>query len=84
VIPHECEKPTFIVANLIGVTTTVTMTSAEPLVPSDVAVIVADPFDIGVTTPEDATLATPTWDDDQANVFPESVSPLAPRALAVN
>jgi len=55
-----------------------TMTSAVPLLASEVAVIVVDPFDTGVTRPKASTVAILPLDDDHVNVFPEIVSLLAP------
>jgi hypothetical protein len=84
VIPHVWVAPTLIVANLMGMAMALTNTSAVPLLPPEVAVIVADPFVRGVTTPDGLTVATVTLDDDQTNGWPGIVSPLALWALAVN
>ena len=61
-----------------------TITSAVPLVPSEVAVIVAEPLDTGDTRPEALTVTTLSMDDDHTNAFPGIGSPLASCALAVN
>ena len=54
-----------------------TVTAAVPLTPSVVAVMVADPLVTAVTKPEELTVATIWPDEDQVNVLPESVFPLA-------
>jgi hypothetical protein len=84
VIPHEWAAPALIVANSMGLAKALTITSAVPLSPPEVAVIVVDPFAIGVTRPKNPTLATSKLDDDHAKSCPATVSPLASCALAVN
>jgi hypothetical protein len=65
-----------------GVTATATGTwltvrEAEPERPAVVAVIVAEPLPTAVTRPDELTVAMLASEDDQVNVLPESVSPLA-------
>ncbi|HWG35123.1 MAG TPA: hypothetical protein VN650_13210 [Gemmatimonadaceae bacterium] len=59
-------------------------TVADPLRPSETPVIVADPAEMPVTTPDEgSTLATRAFDDCQATVRPVSTLPLASSAIAV-
>ncbi|HWG35415.1 MAG TPA: hypothetical protein VN650_14695, partial [Gemmatimonadaceae bacterium] len=62
----------------------VTVIVAEPLLPSTTLVMVAEPVDTPVTTPEEAsTLATKAFDDCHETVRPVRTPPVASRATAV-
>jgi hypothetical protein len=50
---------------------------AVPLIPSDVAVMVADPLAKAVTRPDELTVATLSLDYDQLNVLPEDPARVA-------
>jgi len=61
-----------------------TVTAADPVTPSAVAVMVADPLATAVTRPLALTVATPGEEDDQENVLPEMTAPDADVAVAVS
>ena len=73
-----------------GVTSTVatgtgfTVMLAVPLTPSEVAVMVAEPGAMAVTTPDEETVATPVLLELQVTVRPVRVFPLASRVVAVS
>jgi hypothetical protein len=60
----------------------VTVTAAEPWIPSLVAVMVALPAATPVTTPFADTVAAPVFEELQLTVRPVSVAPLASRVVA--
>jgi hypothetical protein len=60
------------------------MIAAEPVAPPVVAVIVAGPLPLAVTTPDEFTVAHAWSEDDHVKVLPEIACPLASRAVAVN
>jgi hypothetical protein len=62
----------------------VTVTVALPLLPSLVAVIVAEPAATPVTTPVAETVATPVLLDDQVTVRSSRVTPFASFTVATN
>src|SRR6185437_1223212 len=62
----------------------VTVIVADPVRPSDAPLIVADPGETPVTTPDDgSTLATDVFDDCHATTRPVNTLPVASRATAV-
>jgi len=73
-----------------GVTTTVltgigvTVTLVEPLFPSLVAVIDADPGATAVNNPDGDTVATPEADVVQTTVRPKTLFPAASDVLAIS
>ena len=64
--------------------TGVTVTLAVPLLPSLVAVIVAEPAAIPVTTPLDDTVAIPVLELDHVTARPVRTLLFASRAVAVS
>ena len=73
----------------VGETVTVnvsvpTVTDADPLAEPEVAVIEADPVATPVTNPEDETVATPVFVDDQVTVGLEITVPPASLTVAAS
>jgi hypothetical protein len=60
-----------------------TVTAADPLFPSLVAVMLADPVATPVSTPTVLTVATAVLSEDQAMVLPVTMLPLASLVVAV-
>ena len=67
-----------------GTTTAATVIEAVPLLPSLVAVIVAEPAAIPVTTPVEETVAIPVLELDHVTVRSVTTLPFATRVVAVN
>ena len=65
------------------VTAAVTVSAAEPVLPSLVATIVAEPAATAVTSPEAETLATAVFEEVHAMVCPLRTLPDASRSVAV-
>jgi hypothetical protein len=76
--------PGVTLTEVTGTTTAVTEMVAVPLLPSLVAVIVADPAAAAVTRPLDETLATPALEVVHEIGRPIRVAPLASRRVAVS
>src|SRR3954468_22572421 len=66
----------------LSVTAAVAVIEAEPLLPSLVAVMVADPPATAVTSPLADTFATPTLEELHVTVLPVSVLPAASFSVA--
>ena len=87
----DCDCPTVIEVDAAESVTVATgrgagapMTSvAEPVWPSLVATIVADPAPIVVTSPDDDTVASSGAALDHATLRPDSTLPAASRSVAV-
>ena len=60
----------------------VTVTSTEPVLVSDVAVMAVVPIPVAVTSPLESMVATEELDDDQVMLRPERILPLASRRTA--
>jgi hypothetical protein len=77
-------------ASVVGSTATlptavvVTVMAAVALCPALVAVIVAEPMPIAVTTPSDPTVATPVFELDQTTGVPVTTAPVASRVVAAS
>tara|TARA_B100000809_G_scaffold213664_1_gene218150 strand:+ start:199 stop:579 length:381 start_codon:yes stop_codon:yes gene_type:complete len=65
------EKLKLVGASVTAVATWLTVAVAVAFTDPDVAVIVADPFSIAVTSPADETVATPSADVAHVTVAPE-------------
>ena len=72
------------VTEATGAGGTVTVIAAVPLLPSLVAVTVAEPAATPVTTPLDDTVAMPVLELDHATARPVSTLLLASRVVAVS
>ena len=72
------------VTEATGAGGTVTVIAAVPLLPSLVAVTVAEPAATPVTTPLDETVAIPVLELDHVTARPESTAPFASYAVAVS
>lgn len=89
-VTDNCTVPLVTTLAECGLTATeatggaVTVTPAVPVLPSLVAVIVAEPVATAVTRPLLDTLATDVLDDDQVIVRPPNAVPAESRGVAVN